>query len=67
MLSLDVIEHLRSPERFMERLAAEMAPHTKLVVSTGNVAFAVPRALLLAGGVECPLPAVADSGRPVGG
>ena len=33
----------------MERLAAEMAPHTKLVVSTGNVAFAVPRTLLLAG------------------
>jgi glycosyltransferase involved in cell wall biosynthesis len=49
VLLLDVIEHLRSPERFMERLAAAMAPHTKLVVSTGNVAFAVPRTLLLAG------------------
>jgi glycosyltransferase involved in cell wall biosynthesis len=49
VLLLDVIEHLRLPERFMERLAAEMAPQTKLVVSTGNVAFAVPRTLLLAG------------------
>jgi glycosyltransferase involved in cell wall biosynthesis/predicted TPR repeat methyltransferase len=51
VLLLDVVEHLQSPERFMERLADAMKlnPETKLVLSTGNVAFALTRALLLAG------------------
>jgi glycosyltransferase involved in cell wall biosynthesis len=51
VLLLDVVEHLRSPERFMEELADAMKlnPETKLVLSTGNVAFALTRLLLLAG------------------
>jgi 2-polyprenyl-3-methyl-5-hydroxy-6-metoxy-1,4-benzoquinol methylase len=51
VLMLDVIEHLRSPEQFMERLAdaIRLNPETKLVLSTGNVAFLLTRLLLLAG------------------
>ncbi len=51
VLMLDVIEHLRSPEQFMEGLAEAMKlnPETKLVLSTGNIAFGLTRALLLAG------------------
>jgi len=48
---LDVIEHLASPERFVNGLvvASERNPGLTLVVSTGNVAFVVMRLMLLAG------------------
>jgi glycosyltransferase involved in cell wall biosynthesis/2-polyprenyl-3-methyl-5-hydroxy-6-metoxy-1,4-benzoquinol methylase len=48
---LDVIEHLRLPEQFMETLAESMRlnPQARLVLSTGNIAFALTRLLLLTG------------------
>jgi glycosyltransferase involved in cell wall biosynthesis/2-polyprenyl-3-methyl-5-hydroxy-6-metoxy-1,4-benzoquinol methylase len=51
VLLLDVIEHLRSPERFVQTLkeAAACAPHLRFVVSTGNVGFFVIRLMLLVG------------------
>lgn len=51
VLLLDVIEHLSSPERFLERLAESMQlnPGSRLVLSTGNIAFLLTRMLLLAG------------------
>lgn len=51
ILLLDVIEHLRSPERFLDSLRASRiqdAP-VKLIVSTGNVGFFVIRLGLLFG------------------
>jgi glycosyltransferase involved in cell wall biosynthesis len=47
----DVIEHLRSPEDFVEGLAEFCRTHDvrRLLVSTGNVAFAAQRAMLLLG------------------
>jgi len=51
VLLLDVIEHLLAPEDFVDRLRESSAASqdTKLIVSTGNVAFAVTRFLHLAG------------------
>jgi glycosyltransferase involved in cell wall biosynthesis len=51
VLLLDVLEHLDRPEEFLERLrdATASAPDISLVVSTGNVAFALTRLMLLAG------------------
>ena len=51
VLLLDVIEHLAEPEAFVERLYAEasLKPELTFVVSTGNIAFALTRFLLLAG------------------
>jgi 2-polyprenyl-3-methyl-5-hydroxy-6-metoxy-1,4-benzoquinol methylase len=51
VLMLDVIEHLASPERFLERLAEQMrlTPQMRLVLSTGNIGFVLTRLLLLAG------------------
>jgi 2-polyprenyl-3-methyl-5-hydroxy-6-metoxy-1,4-benzoquinol methylase len=51
ILLLDVLEHLRSPELFIERLkqALGLRPEVKLILSTGNVAFGLTRLLLLAG------------------
>ena len=48
---LDVIEHLASPERFVDDFlaAAALNPKIKLVVSTGNVAFIVMRLMMLVG------------------
>jgi 2-polyprenyl-3-methyl-5-hydroxy-6-metoxy-1,4-benzoquinol methylase len=48
---LDVIEHLASPESFVDGFLAAAArnPGVRLVVSTGNVAFFVIRLMLLAG------------------
>jgi glycosyltransferase involved in cell wall biosynthesis/2-polyprenyl-3-methyl-5-hydroxy-6-metoxy-1,4-benzoquinol methylase len=48
---LDVIEHLASPERFVDDFIAAAArnPKIKLIVSTGNVAFIVVRLMMLAG------------------
>jgi glycosyltransferase involved in cell wall biosynthesis len=51
VLMLDVIEHLASPERFLERLAEQMRlnPQMRLLLSTGNIGFVLTRMLLLAG------------------
>jgi glycosyltransferase involved in cell wall biosynthesis len=48
---LDVIEHLSSPEDFVDDFLAAAArnPKLQLVVSTGNVAFVVVRLMLLLG------------------
>jgi glycosyltransferase involved in cell wall biosynthesis/2-polyprenyl-3-methyl-5-hydroxy-6-metoxy-1,4-benzoquinol methylase len=51
VLLLDVIEHLSSPEDFIEQLreALELAPTTKLLVSTANIGFFINRLMLLIG------------------
>lgn len=51
VLMLDVIEHLQSPERFVEQLheVARLAPETTLIVSSGNIGFAIARFMLLLG------------------
>lgn len=51
VLLLDVIEHLSSPETFVEQLreALKLAPNTKLLVSTANIGFIVNRLMLLIG------------------
>jgi glycosyltransferase involved in cell wall biosynthesis len=50
LLLLDVIEHLRDPEQFLQSLRAQF-DHTskRLVFSTPNVAFFVQRLMLLVG------------------
>lgn len=50
-LLLDVIEHLHSPEGFVDALRAsrKQAKETRVIVSTGNIAFFATRLLLLAG------------------
>lgn len=51
VIMLDVIEHLLSPENFVDRLK-EAARHTEnltIIVSTGNVGFFVARLMLLFG------------------
>jgi glycosyltransferase involved in cell wall biosynthesis len=51
VLLLDVIEHLRSPETFVDSLrrSSSRGGATKFIVSTGNVAFFVTRVMLLLG------------------
>jgi glycosyltransferase involved in cell wall biosynthesis len=51
VLLLDVIEHLQSPERFIDGFAraAALNPNLTIVASTGNVAFVVVRLMLLLG------------------
>jgi hypothetical protein len=51
ILLLDVIEHLRSPEAFADALRASrrQGEDTRVIVSTGNVAFLVTRLMLLLG------------------
>jgi glycosyltransferase involved in cell wall biosynthesis len=51
VLLLDVIEHLRSPESFVQALRLSWKDRTeaRLIASTGNVAFFVTRLMLLAG------------------
>ncbi len=51
MLALDVIEHLRTPERLIEEihLLSSRNRDMRLVISTGNVAFGVVRLMLLLG------------------
>jgi hypothetical protein len=46
-----VIEHLRSPERFVESLRRSRmrVANVKIIVSTGNVAFLITRLALLLG------------------
>ena len=50
LLMLDVIEHLQSPERFLEDLRRQFdfTPRT-LILTTPNIAFVVQRAMLLLG------------------
>jgi glycosyltransferase involved in cell wall biosynthesis len=51
VLMLDVIEHLADPEAFMDtlRTAAKLHPSLRLVLSTGNIGFALTRFLLMLG------------------
>lgn len=50
LLLLDVIEHLKNPEAFVEGLRRQFTFEPKtLVLTTPNVAFAVQRLMLLAG------------------
>lgn len=51
VLALDVIEHLRTPERLIEEihLLSSRNREMRLVISTGNVAFGVVRLMLLLG------------------
>ncbi len=51
VLLLDVIEHLRSPEVFVEALRSSrrQTRDVRVVVSTGNVAFFITRFMLLSG------------------
>jgi 2-polyprenyl-3-methyl-5-hydroxy-6-metoxy-1,4-benzoquinol methylase len=50
LLLLDVIEHLKDPEGFLERLRATFGHEPKtLILTTPNVAFIVQRLTLLAG------------------
>jgi glycosyltransferase involved in cell wall biosynthesis len=50
ILMLDIIEHLDSPEEFLLKLRAHFSRFApKLVLTTGNVGFAVVRASLLLG------------------
>lgn len=51
VLLLDVIEHLQSPENFisMLRRSCNAGRSTRVIVSTGNVAFMVTRMMLLFG------------------
>jgi len=51
VLLLDVIEHLRSPETFVEALrnARRQNRDVRVIVSTGNVAFLITRMMLLFG------------------
>ena len=50
-LLLDVIEHLQAPDDFLVALRSAVArnPNGEIVISTGNVAFAVVRLMLLIG------------------
>ena len=50
LLMLDVIEHLKEPERFLERIRTQFdySPKT-LVLTTPNIAFVVQRVMLLFG------------------
>jgi glycosyltransferase involved in cell wall biosynthesis len=50
LLLLDVIEHLRNPEQFLERLRTQFdyTPRT-LVLTTANIAFGVQRVMLALG------------------
>ena len=50
LLLLDVIEHLKNPEKFLERLRAQFdyAPRT-VILTTPNIAFGIQRLMLLVG------------------
>jgi len=51
ILILDVIEHLTSPERFLDQLHDALArkPGTPVIISTANIGFIIPRLMLLMG------------------
>ncbi|MBV9128670.1 MAG: glycosyltransferase [Verrucomicrobia bacterium] len=47
---LDIIEHLRDPEQFMEELrAAARGRRPEIVLTTANIGFFIPRLMLLLG------------------
>ena len=50
LLLLDVIEHLKNPEKFLDRLRAQFdySPRT-LILTTPNIAFGIQRLMLLFG------------------
>jgi hypothetical protein len=51
ILMLDVIEHLASPERFLDQLHESVAhnPKIQILMSTANIGFIIPRLMLLLG------------------
>ena len=51
ILLLDIVEHLRSPERFLDSLRQSRASEgeVKVILSTGNIAFFITRLALLFG------------------
>ena len=51
VLMIDVIEHLKNPEKFMSELKKKIEKNekVKVIMSTGNVAFIVIRLMLLLG------------------
>jgi hypothetical protein len=50
ILILDVIEHLRNPELFLERLRSQFTHEKKtVIITTPNIAFLTERVMLLAG------------------
>jgi glycosyltransferase involved in cell wall biosynthesis len=49
VFALDVLEHMKVPERTAEQLFAVMKPGAKLYASTGNIAFWVIRGIHLLG------------------
>ena len=51
VLMLDIIEHLREPEKFVEALreASAVQGQMKLIITTGNIAFFVQRLMLALG------------------
>jgi glycosyltransferase involved in cell wall biosynthesis len=50
ILILDVIEHLRNPELFLERLRSQFTHEKKtVIITTPNIAFLPERVMLLAG------------------
>jgi glycosyltransferase involved in cell wall biosynthesis len=51
ILLLDIIEHLRSPERFLDSLRASRVGdrEVKVIMSTGNIGFLITRMALLFG------------------
>lgn len=51
ILLLDIIEHLVSPEKFCDEIRRRMQGnlHGRIIISTANVAFIVPRLMLLLG------------------
>lgn len=51
VLLLDVVEHLHSPENFVDalRAASLQATETRIIFSTGNIAYFITRVMLLLG------------------
>jgi 2-polyprenyl-3-methyl-5-hydroxy-6-metoxy-1,4-benzoquinol methylase len=51
ILLLDVLEHLYSPERFIEGLldVSKLSPDIRIVLSTGNIGFIITRLMLMIG------------------
>jgi glycosyltransferase involved in cell wall biosynthesis len=50
VIMLDVIEHLRDPEQFLEQLRAQFTHEPKkLILTTPNIAFVIQRLMLLGG------------------
>ena len=51
ILILDVIEHLASPERFLDQLHESLSrnPDVEIIISTANIGFLIPRLMLLLG------------------